>query len=535
MSFFQKIIAFFQAIWLFIVGLFGGASTPNPPKPTDPVTPAVVISYAFSDATVKIQQTKDAGAAKSYTMFTAKNESEYCQVSFKASENINGAKVTLTEFKNANGDRIDTVFCEEYYVNTKDSNVCPDALIPVSVGQPYTFQMTAQKNHPFFIGIKTSKNTVPGDYTAKLTLDYGGTETLQAEVAAHVWNFTLPDTPAMDTAMGLGRGNIAKAHHVAADSAKGKALYATYYEFLLAHKISAFEMPVDILSDEADAYMSDPRCTSFGVPYSEDDDELRSYAAKVESNPVWSEKSFLYPVDEPASKEAYEEYDRVCTRLASVYPGYNMVTPFYVNTGEIDGEIKHAIDLQDGKSNIMCPETPLFDEAGFAARAYERQANGDKLWWYVCAGPGPNSGYCNLFTQQEGIRHRLLFWQQKQMNVTGFLYWSTTYWNEVGGDPWSSAVTTPWTNADTFGDGSLLYDGYHLGLDTPVSSLRLEAVTNGIEDYEYLTLAEQLLGKDYVDQTIARLSTDLKHYTLSDALFAQVRTELGNAIEAATD
>ncbi|MBQ5381489.1 MAG: DUF4091 domain-containing protein, partial [Ruminococcus sp.] len=79
------------------------------------------------------------------------------------------------------------------------------------------------------------------------------------------------------------------------------------------------------------------------------------------------------------------------------------------------------------------------------------------------------------------------------------------------------------------------YDGYHLGLDTPVSSLRLEAVTNGIEDYEYLTLAEQLLGKDYVDQTIARLSTDLKHYTLSDALFAQVRTELGNAIEAATD
>ena len=61
----------------------------------------------------------------------------------------------------------------------------------------------------------------------------------------------------------------------------------------------------------------------------------------------------------------------------------------------------------------------------------------------------------------------------------------------------------------------------------------VEAVANGIEDYEYLTIAERLFGKSYVDKTIAKVTKDLTHYTLSDGVFAKVRTELGAAIEKA--
>ena len=56
---------------------------------------------------------------------------------------------------------------------------------------------------------------------------------------------------------------------------------------------------------------------------------------------------------------------------------------------------------------------------------------------------------------------------------------------------------------------------------------------NGIEDYEYLTMAQELLGENFVSKTIAKVSKDLTHYTLSDAAFAKVRLELGSAIEAA--
>ena len=80
-----------------------------------------------------------------------------------------------------------------------------------------------------------------------------------------------------------------------------------------------------------------------------------------------------------------------------------------------------------------------------------------------------------------------------------------------------------------------MYDGYHVGVNGPVSSLRLEAVANGIEDYEYLTMAQQLLGDDYMNKTISKVAKDLTNYTLSDAQFAKVRVELGNAIEAAVN
>ena len=58
-------------------------------------------------------------------------------------------------------------------------------------------------------------------------------------------------------------------------------------------------------------------------------------------------------------------------------------------------------------------------------------------------------------------------------------------------------------------------------------------MTNGIEDYEYLTLAELLLGKDFADETISKITQDLVNYTYSDKQFTKVRIELGNAIEQA--
>lgn len=531
-NFFKRIFAAITAFFSFLFP--GGNNTPVTPPPELPDISQAI--YSFYEPTEKVLQYDVLSDMLEFTMYAAKNEAEYCQLAVRIPDDKSNVQISLSNFEDKNGNTIDTTFCEEYYIKTSgngNSGYYPDALVPLSVGHPNKHDMKTERNYLFFIGIKTTSATLPGDYTARFTLKFDGEQqnTFDIEIKAHIWDFELPVTPSMDTAVGLGRNNIAKAHEVAPGSPKAQELYEKYYEFLLEHKLSAFEIPVDLLSDEADKYINDPRCTSFGVNYG-NDNEIRAYAEKLESNPYWADKSFFYPIDEPASKEAYEEYDRICARLSSLYPEYNMVTPFYINTGEIDGEILHAIDLQEGKSNIMCPETILFDEDGFAERAYERQSNGDKLWWYVCSGPAPSSAYCNLFTQYDGIKHRILFWQQKQYNVTGFLYWNTTYWTQINNDPWSEALTNPSSKKEIYGDGTLLYDGHHIGLNDPVSSLRLEAVTNGIEDYEYLTIAEKLFGKNYVDETISKISTNLTSYTLDDTLFSKVRIELGNAIES---
>ena len=500
-------------------------------------------SYSFYEPTVKIPKTGALDKKDRFTMYLAKNESEYCQVALQARLDRQWAVVSLSAFTNEKGETLETVFCEEYYVKTTGETVFgsyPDALIPIAVGSEYKLPMVGMQNYPLFIGVKTTGDTAPGDYTAKLTLvcttdPNNKYERLDLTVAAHVWDFTLPDKPAMDTAMGLGKGDVARAHRVDVNSEAATQLYKSYYEFLLQHHISAYNLPVDILSDEADAYMSDPRCTSFCIPYA-DDETIQAYRDKLQSHPEWAAKAYFYPIDEPHSTADVNAYNDIIARLRRVWgDDFHMVTPFYGIELKDDetGDVIRNLEVQSGNSDILCPETVCFSDRGFADAIADRAAAGDKIWWYVCCGPGPKTDYCNLFTQQEGVKHRVLFWQQMQQNVTGLLYWSTTYWSDVGGDPWSSAWTTPWTGVDTFGDGSLLYDGCHVGIDGPVSSLRLEAVANGIEDYEYLTMAKALLGEKYVEKVIASVTKDLTHYTLSDAQLAVVRVALGSAIEAA--
>ena len=134
------------------------------------------------------------------------------------------------------------------------------------------------------------------------------------------------------------------------------------------------------------------------------------------------------------------------------------------------------------------------------------------------------------------MAHRMLFWHQKRDNVDGLLYWSTTYWMPWAGcdDPWKSMMTVKHINPNIFGDGSLLYPGKAVGIDGPVASQRLAVIRDGIEDFDYLCLAEELIGRDATAGYARRLAKSLTEYDLDPWKLDKVRRDLGNAIEAAT-
>lgn len=540
LAFFRRLFSVFTAALMIFSSAGGGIADLAPITFTERGCHdnlLSIYSWSFYDPTAKVNGNDAITHQRTYTVNLAKNDSEFCQVVFKARQ-MRATNVSYTPFVNENGDTLDTSVYYESEIKTTGETFYgswPDPLIPVE--KLAMIRMNSALNYPFLIKAKTNKDTVPGDYTATVTVgdpEKGdGNEGQTVEVHAHVWDFTLPDTPSMDTAMGLGKGEIAREHGVDANSAKADELYKQYYEMLLDHGISAYNLPVDILSDEANAYMDDPRCTSFCIPYSSDE-YIKACYEKLSSNPEWFKKAYFYPIDEPSNEEAYASYQQITDRLASLFPDYNMVTPFYIDEITINGEKSSGIELQDGKSSIMCPESVLFSSDDFTAKALARKENGDKLWWYVCCGPGPSTDYCNLFVQQQGLKHRLLFWQQKQVGVEGLLYWSTNYWGDTVGGPWASAWTTPWTGTDTFGDGVLLYPGRQAGVDGPLPSYRLECVADGIQDYEYLVMAEKLLGKDYVDRLIHSVTNGLENYTASDEFFMSVRNALGSAIEKAS-
>lgn len=470
-------------------------------------------------------------ASDTYAFSMAKNEAESCQIAIRSDVRIGSASFACVESP-ADGPVL-ALFREDT-VPTGDSKT-PDGLIP------FTGKLTLPKERTTVLLLRftASADTEAGDYTYRFALT-DGEETLgQYTVSVHVWDFALPDTPGCETAVGLYKESIAAKHGT--DAAQTDALYRAYYDLLLDYKVSAYDLPYDILDDAADAYMSDARVTSFRVPTCDgDDDRLVRIYEKLCSDPVWLAKAYFYPLDEPTSKEMLDTLAVLCERLHTLAPGIPVCTPFFLN---IDYDKNtDQIAFMTGRTTLWCPKSYMYVTSNvysaaqmeqypsFPQRMEERLAAGDRVWWYVCWEPG--DPYNNLFVDQRGIQHRILFWQQYAHAVSGFLYWGANYWNGTD-DPWSDMATVKNLSPDVYGDGSLLYNGNAVGMDGACPSLRLEAIRDGIEDNALFGLAASLYGREWVNEKIAEITPSLTRYITDSDRFTAVRNDICAAVEAA--
>jgi hypothetical protein len=85
---------------------------------------------------------------------------------------------------------------------------------------------------------------------------------------------------------------------------------------------------------------------------------------------------------------------------------------------------------------------------------------------------------------------------------------------------------TPLVGVASHGDGVLLYNGALIGSYEPISSHRLENLRNGIQDYQLLTMLEELVGQTAADEMVAMVTTDVVTYTNDDDYLKAVRVLL---------
>ena len=463
-----------------------------------------------------------------YSLSAARNETEACQLVLWSDRPARGVVVRVSDLRRTNGSESLTpaLYKVEYVPDIVGKTPYPDPLPPL---KPLDFE--ANQAQPVWISVRVPASAKPGDYTATVRVETGGSQQ-ELSLKLHVWDFALPATPSAATAFGIDDVSIARQHGVSPGSAAAKALYARYYEMLLDHRISAYTIPVDLMSDEAPRYLKDPRLTSYMIPYPSSDDELQRLVNRLVRFDCY-EKGYFYPIDEPVKKGAYDQLEQISRRLHSVTPGYRWVVPFYTRP-DWDKNLS-AFDLMTGRVTIWCPNLHYFDlEPKTRPTLAARKKAGERIWWYVCCGPG--EPYNNFFVQMSAMAHRALFWQQKRENVEGLLYWSTTYWNPASTvNPWTSMMTVKDINPAIRGDGSLFYPGKPLGIDGPVSSLRLEVIRDGLEDFDYLTLADRFLGKERTDHFVNQVARTLRDYTHDPVALEKVRQELGDALEKAVN
>ena len=491
------------------------------------------VSLWFDHMTEKLYQ-NDVTAKDLYTyvIHMAGNSIENCQF-FLAPKADRSFTITLSDFTDGRGNTLKAKLLREHYVNV-NGQMLPDALPPVDGA----VEVKGGKSQGFVVKVWAETNQPAGLYSATLNITDAATGKVvkTATVYVNVYGFSLSDETALRTAIGLGDWPIAASYqNKGMTDVEYWDLYKIYYDFLLENRLCAYRLPYNLTDSRVEEYLNNPRVNSF-VINKISDNEAQAHEI-LSRNESWLKKGFYYYVDEPTNQGLLDNLAAAGNRLSGTFPGYRQVSPFFTNMNVGEGD---QIEFMKDYVNIWCTKPFAFtprDKAIIAGTQFmttsaqdakygtfaERMAalarEGHETWLYVCWEPG--QPYANWLALGDGTEPVVSVWQCKMTDSVGFLYWDCAYWTA---DPMNDL--TPLVGATSHGDGVLIYSGAAIGSYEPISSHRLENVRMGIQDYQLLTMLEELVGAEAADEMVAMVTTDVVTYTSDDDYLKAVRVLL---------
>ena len=153
-----------------------------------------------------------------------------------------------------------------------------------------------------------------------------------------------------------------------------------------------------------------------------------------------------------------------------------------------------------------------------------RQASGREVWFYTCLFP--NQRHLNRLIDYPLLKVRLLHWLNFRYGLTGYLHWGWNFWS-----PEPMNDTQPVINANTEllppGDAFIVYPDRER--KSVFSSIRLEAMLEGIEDYELL-LALKARNPVEANRLGKAAIASFTDYVRDPAAFRQLQRELLEAL-----
>ena len=270
----------------------------------------------------------------------------------------------------------------------------------------------------------------------------------------------------------------------------------------------------------------------------------------------WHDKAYIYILDETTKRSEEKQAERYArlAHQASARSGYRV--KFLLT----DDPRPHSL------GGVKTANTFLYDDVDIWTLRYyyffgripavrERQNAGKEIWWYSyvndAVGRTPS-----FVIDKPHIDSRVWGWMMEEWNVDGILNWGFNRWGKpLTGNGWRDPYRNPLSlikgNLRSNGCTSLVYPGYYprYGLDrptaAPVSSLRLEALRDGLEEREYLKLAKArgADGRALADKVLRTITTfpykiqqanvfNFPKYTDRNEVFDAARLKLADFIEA---
>ena len=261
--------------------------------------------------------------------------------------------------------------------------------------------------------------------------------------------------------------------------------------------------------------MQIPGCSSVCLPYittyvsvpkvemSFDVTVMKKYLSaffikSIQNNYNMFKKTSVYMgfIDEPDDVGISERAKYVCDRYRIVIEQTANELDNYYRSHPLHDEIIQSLrdipnvvtcswsETFDGHIDTYCPKANFYNTPEQRAH-YDFQK---EKWWYTCVYP--RAPYPTYHIEDTLSSARLLSWMQSNYDVTGNLYWSTNVYSKLingvyhGIDDYYSGDADRYPGVN--GDGYLFYPGGQYGLDYPVGSVRLEAIRDGLEEFELL-------------------------------------------------
>jgi hypothetical protein len=217
----------------------------------------------------------------------------------------------------------------------------------------------------------------------------------------------------------------------------------------------------------------------------------------------WDKIYMQHLMDEPIPEniKSYVEVARFVEKLA---PDLKIV------------EACHSKDL-DNTVDIWVPQLDYMDQD---YEFYKKRAEaGDEIWFYTCLNP--KGEYANRFIELPLIKTRILHWINYRYNIPGYLHWGFDFWR--GGDPYDETTSIQLEGGTILpgGDAWIVYPG-----DSALhSSIRLEAMRDGIVDYELLKMLEVKYPEE-ADELARQVVYRFDYYDINVEAFREKRKQI---------
>jgi len=236
---------------------------------------------------------------------------------------------------------------------------------------------------------------------------------------------------------------------------------------------------------------------------------LPAFAKNIKEH-GWEDQYIQHIADEPID-ENVDSYIEISRFLKTLVPGLKVIEACHTH------QLENMIDIWVPQMNFL--------ESGMDFYT-ERQTEGDEAWYYTCLAP--KGEWANRFVELPLIKTRLLHWVNFKYNIPGYLHWGFNFWGSNSGiitaeNPYEdvSGMIVSSGNILPGGDCWITYPGYK----TIYPSIRLEAMRDGIVDYELLKMYKEKFPAE-TDELVGTTVYGFEHYDINIAAFREKRRQI---------